>query len=72
MIYVVSMLAVSALFAAAVSVIFATLWGRTDAVVAALAGRSVLAETVFVPTPRVRVSVRPLIARTLPPLRAAA
>ncbi len=72
MIYVISMLAVSALFAVAVGVIFATLQGRTDAVVAALAGRSVLAEAVFVPAPRVRVTVSPQIARKLPPLRAAA
>ena len=73
MIYVVSMLTVSALLASAIAVIIATLRGHGDAVVAALAGRSVRAESLFVPGPRVRITtVRPAAIRTLQPLRAAA
>jgi hypothetical protein len=73
MIYVVSMLTVSALLASAIAVIVATLRGHGDAVVAALAGRSVRAQSLFVPGPRVRVTtVRPATIRTRSPLRAAA
>lgn len=73
MIYVISMLTVSALLLSAIAVIVATLRGQGDAVVAALAGRSVRAESLFVPAPRVRVTtVRSASVRSLQPLRAAA
>jgi hypothetical protein len=73
MIYVISVLTVSALLASAMAVIVATLHGHGDAVVAALAGRSVRAESLFVPAPRMRVTgVRTATVRTLQPLRAAA
>ncbi len=74
MIYLVSMLGVAALLISGVAVIFVTLRDHTDAIVAALAGRSMLAEAMTLPTPRVRVTFRTPIRRPVShqPLRAAA
>ncbi len=72
MINIISMLTVSALFASAIGVILATLHGRGERVLAALAGKPVHADAIYVPASRVRVMVRPTTFRTAPPLRAAA
>ncbi len=58
MIYLVSMLVVMALLSGAVAVIGVTLRENADTIVAALAGRSIRAEKLALPTPRVRVTVR--------------
>ena len=74
MIYLVSMLAVMALLSGAITVIGVMLRDNADAVVAALAGRSLRANTITAPPPRVRVIVRTPLRRplALQPLRAAA
>ena len=74
MIALVSMLSVLALLAGAVAVIAVTLHDHADAVVAALAGRSIRAAALALPAPRVRVTVRtPSRRQTLvQPMRAAA
>ncbi len=74
MTYLVSMLAVLALAAGALGVIWTTLRDHADAVVAALAGRSIRAQTIALPARHVRVTVRPSVRRPVPfqPLRAAA
>ena len=74
MIFLVSMLTVLALLAGAVAVIAVTLGDHADAVVAALAGRSIRAEALTLPAPRVRVTVRTPSRRllALQPMRAAA
>jgi hypothetical protein len=74
MIYFLSMLTVLMLVAGAVTVIWTTLAGQADAIVAALAGRSIRAGALALPAPRVRVTVRLPSARPLAttPLRAAA
>ncbi len=74
MIYLVSMLVVMALLSGAVVVIGVALRDNADAIVAALAGRSIRAEAIALPAPRVRVTVRTPSRRSLAlqPLRAAA
>ena len=74
MINLVSMLAVMTLFSGAVIVIAATLRDHADAIIAALAGRSLHAELPVAVAPRVRVTIRTPLARPVPfqPLRAAA
>lgn len=58
MLYLVSMLSVLAAIGSAVAVIFNALCDHADAIVAALAGRSVGAEAIRESAPCVRVSVR--------------
>lgn len=74
MIYIVSVLGVMALLSGTAAVIFITLRDQADAIVAALAGRSIRAEAMAVPTRRVRVTFRTPMGRpvSLQPLRAAA
>ncbi len=79
MIALVSILGVLALLAGAVAVIAVTLCDHAEAVVAALAGRSIRAEAFALPAPRLRVTVRTPSSRRLPigsgalePMRAAA
>jgi hypothetical protein len=74
MIYLVSMLGVMALLAGSLAVIAVMLRDHSDAIVAALAGRSLAAKAHALPAPRVRVTVRKSSYRPLamPPLRAAA
>jgi hypothetical protein len=74
MIYLVSMLVVTALLSGAVAVIGVTLRDNAEAIVAALAGRSIRAEGLALPAPRVRVTIRTPSRRplALQPLRAAA
>lgn len=74
MIALVSILSVLALLAGAVAVIAVTLHDHADEVVAALACRSIRAEALALPAPRVRVTVRTPSRRSTPvqPLRAAA
>lgn len=78
MIYLVSMLVVLALLGGAIAVIGATLRDHADAIVAALAGRSIRAEAIALPASRVRVTVKMPLRRplqslgSLQPLRAAA
>jgi non-ribosomal peptide synthetase component E (peptide arylation enzyme) len=76
MIYLVSMLGVMALLAGALAVIAITLRDHADAVVAALAGRSISAAALVPPVTRVRVTVRTTARRPSSfqslPLRAAA
>jgi hypothetical protein len=74
MINLVSMLAVMMLLGGAIFAIVETLRGHAEVVVAALAGRSLRAEVLITPAPRVRVTIRTPKGRTIPlqPLRAAA
>ncbi len=74
MIALVSMLGVVMLMGAAVAIIFVTLRDHADAIVAALAGRSLRAQALVQPAPRVRVTFRTPVRRpaSFQPLRAAA
>lgn len=74
MIYLLSMLGVLALLSGTVAIIFFTLRDRTDAIVAALAGRSIRAEAMSLPASRVRAIVKTPVRRpvSVQPLRAAA
>jgi hypothetical protein len=74
MIYLVSMLAVLALAGGALGVIWTTLHDQADAVVAALAGRSLRANVNALPARHIRVTIRPSVRRPIAvqPLRAAA
>jgi hypothetical protein len=74
MIYFMSVLIVLALLVGAIAVIWATLREHSDAVMAALAGRSIRARTADLPTRYVRVTVKPSARRlrSFQPLRAAA
>ncbi len=74
MIYLVSILGVLAVMSASMAVIFVMLRDHAEAIVAALAGRSVRAEALLTPSPRVRVTLRTSVRRSVlvQPLRAAA
>ncbi len=74
MIYLVSILSVLAVMGGAAAVILVTLRDHADSVVAALAGRSIRAEAMIAPAPRIRVTVRTPGRRrwSCLPLRAAA
>lgn len=74
MIYLASILGVLAVMSSAAAVIVVTLRDHADAIVAALAGRSIRAEAILVSAPRVRVTVRTPVRRpaSFEPLRAAA
>ena len=74
MIYLVSIFAVMLLLGGAIAVIGTTLHSHADAIVAALAGRSIRAGASTLPEWRVRVAVRTPWRRPPPmqPLRAAA
>ena len=69
MIALVSILGVLALLAGAVAVIAVTLCDHAEAVVAALAGRSIRAEAFALPAPRLRVTVRTPSSRRLTQLQ---
>lgn len=74
MIYLVSMLSVLALLTGTVAIIFVTLRDHAEAIVAALAGRSIRAEAIAPAASQVRVTFRTPARRplSLQPLRAAA
>ncbi len=74
MIYLVSILGVLAVISASLGVIFVMLRDHAEAIVAALAGRSVRAEALLTPSPRVRITLRTPVRRSVlvQPLRAAA
>ena len=74
MIYLLSTIVVLALFGGAVTIIWSTLSEHADAIVAALAGKSLRSASVAAPLRSVRVSVRQPLCRPVVyrPLRAAA